>query len=56
MSLVVVERHDPEPLHAFAQAIGNRDPATIAAYQVVLRDLVAWLASRPGGRPFRMIC
>jgi len=54
VSLVVVERHDPEPLHAFAQAMGNRDPATIAAYQAVLRDLVAWLASRPGGRPFRM--
>jgi len=54
VSLVVAERHDPEPLHAFAQAMGNRDPATIAAYQAVLRDLVAWLASRPGGRSFRM--
>ncbi len=54
MPLAVVKRHDPEPLHAFAQAMGNRDPATIAAYQAVLRDLVAWLAARPGGRPFRM--
>jgi len=52
--LAVVERHDPEPLHAFAQAMGNRDPATIAAYRTVLRDLVAWLAARPGGHPFRM--
>ena len=54
MPLAVVECPDPEPLHAFAQAIGNRDTATIAAYQAVLRGLVAWLATRPGGRPFRM--
>lgn len=53
MPLVVVADHDPEPVQAFGQAIGNRDAATISAYLGVVRDLVAWLATRPGGHPFR---
>ena len=54
MPLTVVQREDPASLQAFAAAIGNRDQATVAAYQGVLRDFVAWLATRPGGRPFRV--
>ncbi len=52
--LTLVQHEDPAPLQAFAAAIGTRDPATIAAYQSILRNLVAWLATRPGGRLFRM--
>jgi len=52
--LTLVQHEDPAPLRAFAAAIGTRDPATITAYQSILRDLVAWLATRPGGRLFRM--
>lgn len=52
--LTLVQSADPAPLQAFAEAIGNRDAATVAAYQGVLRDMVAWLATRPGGQPFRV--
>jgi len=45
---------DPEPLHAFAQALAGKDPKTIAAYLGTLRDFVAWLATRPGGTPFQL--
>jgi site-specific recombinase XerD len=44
----------PDPLEAFARHLGGRDPKTVAAYLTVLRDLVDWLAQRPGGGPFRM--
>jgi site-specific recombinase XerD len=54
MPLTLVRSEDPAPLRAFVGTIGNRDPATVAAYQGILRDLVAWLATRPGGSPFRM--
>lgn len=54
MPLTIVQHEDLAPLQAFALAIGNRDRATVIAYQGVLRDLVAWLATRPGGHPFRV--
>lgn len=47
-------RHDPAPLQAFSAAIAANDPKTIAAYQTILRQFVAWLATMPGGEPFRM--
>ena len=43
---------DPEPLRAFARALGGKDPKTVAAYVGTLRDFVAWLAQHPGGSPF----
>lgn len=54
MPLTIVQQEDPAPVHAFVEAIGNRDRATVTAYQGILRDLVGWLATRPGGRPFRV--
>ena len=54
MPLTLVQLEDPVPLQAFAAAIGNRDQATVAAYRGVLRDLVTWLSTRPGGHPFRL--
>ncbi len=48
----VLRPTDPEPLHAFARALGGKDPKTVAAYVGTLRDFIAWLAQRPGGSPF----
>lgn len=45
---------DPEPLCAFVQALAGKDPKTIHAYRSVIRDLIAWLATRPGGHPFQL--
>lgn len=45
---------DPDPFAQFAAALHSRDPATVAAYLTTLRGLVAWLATRPGGQPFRL--
>jgi len=43
-----------DPLHAFECALGGKDPKTVVAYMATVRDLVAWLSTRPGGTPFRM--
>jgi len=51
---MTVPSTDPEPLRAFAQALAGKDPKTINAYRSVIRDLIAWLATRPGGDPFRL--
>ena len=45
---------DGDPLHAFQCALGGKDPKTVVAYMTTVRDLVAWLSTRPGGMPFRM--
>lgn len=54
MSNVIPLHRDPEPLRAFADHLGGKDPKTIRSYMAILRDLVAWLATRPGGNPFRL--
>ena len=43
-----------DPLHSFECALGGKDPKTVVAYMTTVRDLVAWLSTRPGGSPFRM--
>lgn len=54
MGNVIPLHRDPEPLRAFEETLGSKDPKTTRSYMTVLRDLVAWLATRPGGTPFRM--
>lgn len=54
MANVVPLHRDPEPLRAFAEALGGKNARTLRSYMTVLRDLLAWLATRPGGSPFRM--
>lgn len=54
MAKVVPLHRDPDPLVAFEAHLGGRDPKTARAYLSVLRGLVAWLATRPGGNPFRL--
>ena len=44
---------DPPLRHEFVTALAYRDLQTRTAYLTTLRDLVAWLATRPGGSPFR---
>jgi len=50
----LVRPPDPEPLQAFTQALAGKDPQTIAAYLGTLRDVVAWIATQPGGDPFQI--
>jgi hypothetical protein len=45
---------DPEPVRAFIHVLDGRDPKTIAAYLGIVRTFVTWLATMPGGDPFRM--
>ncbi|GHO72526.1 hypothetical protein KSD_02970 [Ktedonobacter sp. SOSP1-85] len=47
-------RTDPAIFQEFREALGTRDPKTIAAYLATLRDFVAWLATQPGGMPFHL--
>ncbi len=47
-------RSDPEPIQAFIHFLDGKDPKTIAAYCGTVRAFVAWLATMPGGDPFRM--
>lgn len=54
MPETMVRPNDPEPLQAFALALVGKDAKTIAAYLSTVRDLVAWLATTPGGDPFSM--
>lgn len=46
--------HDPVVFQEFREALGTRDPKTIATYLTTMRDFVAWLATRPGGTPFHL--
>jgi site-specific recombinase XerD len=45
---------DPVIFQEFHEALGTRDPKTVAAYLSIIRDFLAWLATQPGGAPFRM--
>lgn len=38
----------------FREALGTRDPKTVAAYLTTMLDFVAWLALQPGGTPFHL--
>ncbi len=44
---------DLPPLQAFQASLVTRHPLTRAAYLGTLRDFLAWLATQPGGDPFR---
>ncbi len=41
-------------LQAFERSLGGKDPKTVQAYRATLRDLAAWLGTRPGGSPFQI--
>src|SRR5258708_37630228 len=47
-------RNDPVIFQEFRDALGTRDPKTVAAYLTTLRDFVAWLATQSGGTPFHL--
>src|SRR5258707_2743451 len=44
----------PAVFQEFRDALGTRDPKTIATYLTTMRDFVAWLATQPGGAPFHL--
>ena len=44
----------PESVQAFIHFLDGKDPKTIAAYHGTVRTFIAWLATMPGGEPFRM--
>jgi site-specific recombinase XerD len=46
--------NDPVIFQEFQDALGARDPKTIATYLSTVRDFVAWLAVQPGGAPFHV--
>ncbi len=46
--------NDPAAFQEFQDALGTRDPKTIAVYLKTMRDFVAWLATQPGGAPFHL--
>lgn len=47
-------KDDPEPVRAFIDFLDGKDPKTITAYRATLRSFVVWLATMPGGAPFRI--
>ncbi len=53
-SVLCLHPEDPEVFLAFAELLAGRDPKTKTAYLATLRNLAAWLASRPGGKPFKV--
>ena len=53
MSNVIPMRGHREPLRAFEESLGAKDPKTARAYLTIVENLVDWLATRPGGTPFR---
>src|SRR5438046_93099 len=46
--------NDPAIFQTFRDALGMRDPKTVAAYLTTMRHFVTWLASQPGGTPFHL--
>ena len=46
--------NDPAVFQEFREALGTRDPKTIATYLTTMRGFVAWLAAQPGGTPFHL--
>src|SRR5216683_7763741 len=49
-----VVSNDPAIFQEFRNALGTRDPKTVAAYLTTMRDFVTWLAELPGGTPFHL--
>jgi site-specific recombinase XerD len=49
-----VVSNDPAIFQEFRNALGTRDPKTVAAYLNTMRDFVTWLAELPGGTPFHL--
>lgn len=47
-------RNDLAVFQEFREALGTRDPKTIAAYLTTMYGFVAWLAELPGGTPFHL--
>jgi site-specific recombinase XerD len=47
-------RNYPVIFQEFRDALGARDPKTIATYLTTMRDFVTWLAAQPGGTPFHL--
>ena len=45
---------DPLIFQEFREALGTRDPKTVAAYLTTMRDFVTWLAAQSGGVPFHL--
>lgn len=45
---------DSDAVQTFIAFLDGKDPKTIAAYGATLRAFVAWLATMPGGAPFRV--
>jgi len=49
----MVDTHNaPAVFQEFREALGTRDPKTIATYLATMRDFVAWLAAQPRGNRF----
>ena len=46
--------HDPATFQEFREALGTRDPKTIATSLTTMRGFVAWLTTQPGGTPFHL--
>lgn len=46
--------NDPAIFQEFREALGTRDPKTIATYLTTMRDFVTWLAAQPGRAPFHL--
>jgi site-specific recombinase XerD len=45
---------DSPILAEFFRMLANRDPKTQRAYRSTVGDFIAWLATKPGGDPFRL--
>jgi len=46
--------NNPAVFQEFREALGTRDPKTIATYVTTMRDFVAWLATQPSGASFHL--
>src|SRR5262249_41818460 len=46
--------NDRKAFSQFIDALTGRDPKTLIAYRSVLDNVADWLATKPGGSPFRM--
>ena len=47
-------RNEPAIFQEFRDALGARDPKTIAAYLATMHDFATWVAELPGGTPFHL--
>lgn len=51
---MTMHRADPPILAEFFRMLANRNPKTQRAYRSTVQDFTAWLATKPGGDPFRL--